>query len=136
MPPTTLFDCEVFPLERSLARKTTHCVNLEITLAVPKESAEAEIAPRVARNFQYPQGLMKLTRFVERMRKKGRITEAELHATSIAADESNTAKEQKVGIGGDDGHEQQDDERQRQIHDDGVGSAQERSASGRDDRLL
>jgi len=55
------------------------------------------------------------------------FTAAQLHATKAAADESNRQKWGKVGIGGDDGHdgndekhgdERQSDHRQGQIHDD------------------
>jgi len=72
----------------------------------------------------------------ERNSTKGRIAAAELHATSIAADESNTAMGSKVEIGGDDGHERQSDERQGSIHGNRVGSAQERPAAGWDDWFL
>jgi hypothetical protein len=59
---------------------------------VRKEREEAEKAQEVACNFRYTQGLMNPVGIVERTSTKGRIAAFELHATSIAADESNTAK--------------------------------------------
>jgi len=59
---------------------------------VRKEPEEAEKAQKVACNFRYTQGLMNPVGIVERTSTKGRIAAFELHATSIAADESNTAK--------------------------------------------
>ena len=59
---------------------------------VRKELREAEKAQEVVCNFLYTQGLMNPVGIVEHTCTKGRIAAVELHATSIAADESNTAK--------------------------------------------
>ena len=59
-----------------------------------------------SRNFRYPQGLTELERFGVRIPDCTGITASQLHATSTVADESNVAK---VGIGGDDGHDEHKD---------------------------
>ena len=57
-------------------------------------------------NFRYPQGLIEVSSLGKHTLECTEITASQLHATSTDADESNAVK---VGIGGDDGHDEHKD---------------------------
>jgi hypothetical protein len=70
-----------------------------------KETSVAGRPAGKARNFPNSQGLKQSKGLEAPYRKSCMSTAKELHATSTSADDSNTAGWQKVGVGGDDGHD-------------------------------
>src|ERR1022692_1060259 len=100
-PGLSVDDRETFP---SCIAKTTICVSFRDGEGYQRHQRGAPVPDGVACNFRYLQVLMNLRQPGFRIWNEGPGTATELHATCMAAGESNRHYGFKVGVGGDDGH--------------------------------